>query len=256
MAGFLPGLWKVKGGNKQVPEGLLKLSGANSIHSRVTSVNKLERGYSIQATSGGHITNKDYDIVILAAPIDRALSKIDFENFPRPVGNFSKEYHRTVATFVKAWPNHTFFGFDNFKDFPTEILTTSNKAFFNSIGRQSAIDFRPGEEPQIQDAPVYKVFSQVPLTDTQLDSLFTSIQDKAVVDWLAYPHYHSDETEMPSFKLDDRLYYANALEWAASAMETEIIGARNAALLAHNEWFGHSQKVDATFVERDSKTEL
>ena len=44
--------------------------------------------------------------------------------------------------------------------------------------------------------------------------------------------------------LHDRLYFVNAIEAAASAMEMSVIGARNVAILAFNQWFGHFDKID------------
>ena len=257
LAGVMPGLWKVKGGNKQVPERLITTSRVDVIHSAVSDVTKLKNGFTIKANSNRGASEKNYDILIVAAPLNSGTSQINFHNFEKPIGHYPQKYHRTVATFVKAWPNITNFGFDNFNDFPTEILTTNDNVFFNSIGRQTAVDFVPGVEPQIKDAPVWKVFSQVPLTDSQVNYLFSSVKDKTVVDWLAYPHYDSDERNIPSFKLADNLYYVNPIEWAASAMEMEVIGARNAALLAYHEWFGNLKNVDLSFTSGDNiKTEL
>ena len=48
----------------------------------------------------------------------------------------------------------------------------------------------------------------------------------------------------------------NAIEMAASAMEMEVIGARNAALLAHHEWVGETDKIDNPYVDSSRKTEL
>ena len=253
----MPGLWKVKGGNKQVPEGLVNTSRANVIRSKVTSITKVRARYRIVATGVQEIRQRDYDFVILATPLTTDISQIDFTNIVLPSSLSGKRYHRTVATFIKAWPNITNFGFDNFNDFPTEILTTDDDIFFNSISRQTALDFQPGEEPQIKDAPVWKVFSKESLTDAQIRYLFSNVKEKQVADWLAYPHYASSEKDLPPFKLDERLYYLNAIEWAASAMEMELIGAKNIALLAFNEWHGLNDKIDERNIDNDeTKTEL
>ena len=50
--------------------------------------------------------------------------------------------------------------------------------------------------------------------------------------------------ELPSFVLHDRLYYINAVEAAASAMEMSVVGARNVANLAYNQWYSHFDKID------------
>ena len=41
MAGVEPGLWKVKGGNHQVAENLLKASGANLIKGTVVTISQV-----------------------------------------------------------------------------------------------------------------------------------------------------------------------------------------------------------------------
>ena len=252
----MPGLWKVKGGNKQVPERLIDTSGIDVLKSEVTSVTKLENRFRVKA-SGDNETEKDYDIIIVATPLNSDISQIKFMNFEKPIGGYHQKYHRTVATFVKGWPNITNFGFDNFDDFPTEILTTNENVFFNSIGRQTAVDFVPVTDTKYGDDPVWKVFSQEPLTDSQVNFLFSSVKEKKVVDWLAYPHYESSETNIPPLKLADNIYYVNAIEMAASAMEMEVIGGRNAALLAHHEWFGKTDKIDArSGDDQKIKTEL
>jgi len=39
-----------------------------------------------------------------------------------------------------------------------------------------------------------------------------------------------------NFKLHDALYYVNAIEWVASAMEMSAVGGRNVAILAYNDF--------------------
>ena len=43
---------------------------------------------------------------------------------------------------------------------------------------------------------VWKIFSQTPLTDEDLDSLFLQREETKVVDWLAYPHYKVQQKNM------------------------------------------------------------
>ena len=63
-----------------------------------------------------------------------------------------------------------------------------------------------------------------------LENIFQNAQIIDSVDWFAYPEY-SLKYSLPSFKIVDGLYYLNAIEWAASAMEMSMIGAKNVALL-------------------------
>ena len=258
LAGVQPGLWKVKGGNKQVPERLIQESNANVVHSKIDAITKIkERDGSsrYQLHSGDSV--QDYDIVIVATPLNRDMSDIKFNDFTKQIGQFDGKFHRTVATFIKGVPNFEYFGYSNLNDFPTEVLTVNDNVFFNSIGRQTPVDFKEGEESSFQGEPVWKVFSQKPLTDAQVNDLFSKVTQKEVVDWMAYPHYESNEKDIPPFKLDSRLYYVNAIESAASAMEMSIIGGVNVANLAYNDWHGHDRYVDPYIDEpEEGKTEL
>lgn len=51
------------------------------------------------------------------------------------------------------------------------------------------------------------------------------------IDWAAYPHYEAPETFAPFILDDSHLYYVNAFESAASAMETGAVSGENIARL-------------------------
>lgn len=92
---------------------------------------------------------------------------------------------------------------------------------------------------------MYKVFTPEPLTAEQLKQLFLEHSEVKEVRWLAYPHYPATVAQgtLQPFELFDSLYYVNAIEIAASAMEMSVIGARNVALLAHHRWHGDTEHV-------------
>ena len=81
MAGVDPGLWAVKGGNKNVAEQLLKASGAKLIQGKVTDVFQVKSeggtvSYEVQydkvgAKQGGEdqTGNREYDLLIMATPL-------------------------------------------------------------------------------------------------------------------------------------------------------------------------------------------
>ena len=77
---------------------------------------------------------------------------------------------------------------------------------------------------------VWKIFSRKPLIDEQKKKLFPEATDTKEIPWLAYPHYVPPE-KFISFVLDEGVFYVNAIEWAASAMEMSSLSAKNAALL-------------------------
>ena len=77
---------------------------------------------------------------------------------------------------------------------------------------------------------VWKVFSQQPLSEEELNQIFKEKDQVVTCNWLAYPHYSANQTKtFTNFKLEENLYHINAIEWAASAMEMSVIGAKNVA---------------------------
>lgn len=100
------------------------------------------------------------------------------------------------------------------------------------------------KRPPASQSKVWKVFSQQPLSQEQLRDMFLSWDSVSETRWLAYPSYRPPHRKTPPFILHNRLYYLNAVEWAASAMEMSAISARNVALLAHHRWHQQVGKID------------
>ena len=260
MAGVMPGLWSVHGGNKLVPQGLLNRAKVKHFKAKVDQVTlNSGRGYTQyklkgQYTENGQAFETKYDIVIIAAPLHKGQSNITFNNFPNGKFMFEPDYHRTVATFVRGKPRASAVGLHSSDTYPSGLLTCNASVFFNSIGKHVPVDYdgKPTESLEI-----YKVFSQVPLTEGQLQELFESYDKVKIVDWSgAYPHYSSTTCPMPPFQLFTQLYYVNGIEMAASAMEMSAIGGRNAALLAYNRWYDRKSLVDADLSNKANKDEL
>ena len=75
-----------------------------------------------------------------------------------------------------------------------------------------------------------QLFSRRKLSFSLLGQIFSQIEGKPErLDWAAYPKYNPPEKLTP-FRLAPALYYANAIETGASAMEMSAIAGRNAAL--------------------------
>lgn len=237
-------LWSVVGGNWQIAQKVLEASGASLVMDDVVCVKKIEDGngkvkFTI-FTEDGTVT-EDFDVVIVANPLN--ISSIKYENFSSDVytAAATTPYQRTVATLANARINQEFFGVGAKKrNFPLVILTSGMEGSpfqFNSVAAETPSDItqddvsqftRPLHEDQKR---VWKVFSPKPLTQAQLQTMFIDIDMTDVNDWQAYPHYQPPE-QFPSFVLDDGVYYVNAIEKVASAMEMSVIGAKNAAILA------------------------
>ncbi|CAH1259366.1 PCYOX1L [Branchiostoma lanceolatum] len=264
LAGAQEGLWAVEGGNKRVPEELVKTAKVNLIPGEVSKVMLDKSGdrpkfllqYQVKDPNDNQILTeqKGYDIVIVATPLNEGISNITFADLPTPLPEVKGKFHRTVANFVQGKLNAEYFGILDPKSAPTGIMTVNADILFNSIGKHNPVtipkDYSP-VGPESEDA-VWKVFSQRPLTDSEIGQLFTVVKKTQVVDWLAYPRY-TCPGHLGTFVLHDGLYYVNNIEWAASAMEMSAIGGRNVALLSYNWWHGLDGKVDPG---RTTKTEL
>jgi prenylcysteine oxidase/farnesylcysteine lyase len=249
LAGMQEGsLWSVVGGNYKMAECALKDSECSSVDLEdVVSVTKIEEGGTVKYTilTADGKTNAGYDVVIVANPLN--VSSVKYNNFSNEVytAATATPYHRTVASIYKGTINQQFFGqaTDSAK-FPQAILTTDMQSppfNFNSVAVLVPSEVTEEEKEKCRaslgDIPerVWKVFSPRPLTRDQCLSLFpeTNPDDSVCCDWLAYPQYIAPY-RAASFILDEGVFYINAIEMAASAMEMSAIGAKNAALLARD----------------------
>ena len=235
MAGADDGLWSVENGNKQLAIHMAKDSKANVLLNATVSsiVNLMNDSYAIR-TSGSTDDLKVYDIVVIANPLE--VSQISFENFSSvPYDVKVKRYHRTVATIVAGILNENFtmsqIGVDS-------LFNCDRNNFFTSIGRifPAKDSDSPDSDTNIPSSyPVYKIFSPKPLSKTQLEIVFSKINQIHVSDWFAYPEYEQIPEVMPPFILKENLYYVNSIEWAASAIEMSLISAKNIANLIHQQ---------------------
>ena len=255
-------LWNVVGGNKQIPKKCLESSNATFHHSEVLSVTRVKQSESppkyivaYQDVGSESVEKGDpkenattasqqFDAVIFANPL--AISKVVFTDFPQPVYTpaATTPYHRTVATFVKGEVNPAFFGLEAYgKDFPFSIMTTASTPDEISFPLCSISVLIPSEATantvaqyvtpiKQQPMKVWKLFSTRPLTQDELDRVFLKQEGEAVaIDWRAYPEYNPPE-KFPGFVLDEGVFYINAIEKSASAMEMSAVGAMNCSLLA------------------------
>lgn len=211
----------------------------------------LTKQYEVTYNSTSGVTSGVYDILLIATPLQRQIANITFRNFDPQIPEFSTPYHQTVVTFVHGHINASFFGYRDPSQFNLQTVFTMEDPhlFISSLGVVSPVkDTHLGP-------PVWKVFSRQLLTNEQLKLLFSSHDLVEVRKWLAYPHY-SPPQKCPPFVLHDHVYYVNAIEWAASAMEMSAISAKNAALLAHHHWYKEMDRIDQEDLHERLKTEL
>ncbi|KAM3874308.1 prenylcysteine oxidase 1 [Diretmus argenteus] len=258
LAGADSGLWAVDGGNKRVCSGLLYHSKAELIAARVTSVSVKVRPsksgttatfYEINYVGESGSAHSLYDLVIIATPLHQGKSDISFSGFSPPIpSHYPGRYHQTVSTLVHGRLNVSYLGTTEqaSKFTVSDIFTTDSKGCaINSLSSIDPVHIPPGYvRPPGSQAKVWKLFSPQPLSQEQLEHMFLSRDSVSETRWLAYPAYRPPQRMTPPFILHDRLYYLNAVEWAASAMEMSAISARNVALLAHHRWHAQEGKID------------
>lgn len=248
VAGADPKLWAVTGGNKRVPEELLKHSRATLLQRKVEEIGLIEGGgfivTSVEAETpengerhslNNNVDNTEkelrpqiYDIVVVAAPLTKDSSNIKFVNFTKEF-TFPGHYQKIFCTMVQGKLRPESVKLEG--DSVDEILVTNTSLIFNSIGKQSPTDAKCSE----QYPDVWKIFSGISLGEEHLNTFFEELKLFHEVQWLAYPHYDSDQ-QLGDFELHPGLYHLNAIEWAGSAMEMSNIGAKNVALLALKHW--------------------
>ena len=241
LAGGLVGsLWRVSRGNYQLPHRVLADSGAVVVGGEVSSVARTGTGYTLTYSAGEREESEEFDAVVIATPLHHANITFPDDITPKIAHN-TKPFQRTVATFVNGILATLVPGVEN----PGNILTvtTKDRLAFSSIG------FKGAGTPDKN----YKIFSKIPLTDEEINKLFSKVNEIKVVDWLAYPQYHVPDT-LPEFELSPGLYYINAIESAASAIEMSCIGSKNVALLLYQ----HLEQVEGGREETvcQSKEEL
>ncbi|ROI48940.1 Prenylcysteine oxidase [Anabarilius grahami] len=258
LAGAEPGLWAVDGGNKLVCSGLLYHSKAELVPARVTTISMKMRPsktgsvtnfYEVNYVGESGAAHSMYDIVVVATPLHQGVSEINFPGFSPPIpSHFPGRYHQTVATLVHGLLNVSFLGTtdkpENF--FFSDVLTLDNKASdIQSLCSLDPVKIPKGYSPSpASQRKVWKIFSSQPLSQKHLQQIFLSWDSVSEKRWLAYPSYSPPQRRTPPFILHEHLYYLNAVEWAASAMEMSAISARNLALLSHHRWYQQTGKID------------
>ena len=232
LAGVEDGLWCVNEGNHRVCEGLLKLAKAQVKQQTVETVERVSTTdvphYRVTTANG---QSSLFDFVVLSVPLE--LANIAFKEFPStpptlPMSNYQKVH----VTFVKGHPSRGAVSLNPLTSdgqFPELVLTAKNDSIpFLTICQQLPID-----ASKVRGAPVWKIFSRQRMTNKLLNKLFLDREDVVRAEFMAYPRYSPPEQFVP-FVLDDRLFYNNAIERAASAMEMSAVAGMNAALLVKN----------------------
>lgn len=92
--------------------------------------------YEVVYQTGSETHSDFYDIVLVATPLNRKMSNINFLNFDPPIEEFHQHYEPLVTTLIKGELNSTVFSSRALNEFHLgTVLTTDNPdLFINSIG--------------------------------------------------------------------------------------------------------------------------
>ncbi|KAA3682255.1 prenylcysteine oxidase / farnesylcysteine lyase [Paragonimus westermani] len=256
MASILPKLASIKGGNELVPQKLaqsaLEINPSGSpreiLHAQVTTVSPAHatEQFTVEYLPSGsnQIKRDTFDYVILATPLhQKANVRLDKCIVP-PTATYQAVDH----SFFLGTLRHSEFGIrsDSYSVrqfpaiFPTQNAYLSGHCLFRSLLSVSN-DMADRQER------MWVTFSDPARVPNPLQTLAERYVDRRgsnqapslnslKVSWLAYPVYeplNKPETQLGTFVLAPKLYYANAIERVASCMEIAAIGGRNVALLVY-----------------------
>ncbi|KAH0471812.1 MAG: hypothetical protein KVP17_002465 [Porospora cf. gigantea B] len=207
LAGAIGSLFSVRHGNFQLAEGALRASGANLISAEVTRVTRSQPNI-VEYMIDGELLQKNYDAVVIATPMTA-------DSNTRPAvedanDSYDGRYFNLGIAFVEGDPNYP--------DLHA-LLSTRSHAQFNSISRVASVKDQTFHS-------VYKIFFN---EDIDPLSFFSAVKTSRVGRWRAYPDYSTTPSGPWHMVLGSGLYYLNAIEWAASAIEMSLIAGKNVA---------------------------
>lgn len=225
-------IFKIEGGNQLLPRRLLQSAGVHLKYGwNVNEVRAAKHGrYELHAVrrpgveqSGSHDVKWDqevagpYDAVIIATPLEHSRLRFKGVHVHTPP---ERQYQRVTTTYVTGSLKASFFGVERL---PTDQVLVTEKADtpFSVI---SPVRRLPS------GLTLYKLFSEEHIKH-RLPQLFDNLTEVGSQDWYAYPTFSPPE-HFSAFQLAPGIFYSNAWENAASAMEMSAISGRNSALLA------------------------
>ncbi|XP_004349869.2 hypothetical protein CAOG_01349 [Capsaspora owczarzaki ATCC 30864] len=211
--------------------------------------------YSVTYERGGHTVQSTFDAVVIATPLEA--TNITFEAIDLPPSTSQRRpYQRTFVTIVHGEVNPAYFGLETPRQLPATVITTEPQsnapvapAEPNSISgvTTSQLPFTSFSLLHRRDnvtsdgtrfEGVYKFFSPVELSAAQIAPVFRVVRDVFRKNFAAYPILSPtpSETPFPSIRVQKGLYYLNAIESAASAMEMEALSARSIAKMIEEDF--------------------
>eukprot|EP01103_Thecamoeba_quadrilineata_P015984 TRINITY_DN5211_c0_g1_i1.p1 TRINITY_DN5211_c0_g1~~TRINITY_DN5211_c0_g1_i1.p1 ORF type:complete len:493 (+),score=81.81 TRINITY_DN5211_c0_g1_i1:62-1540(+) len=235
-------LMSVRGGNRQICDGILRESQAllrlNTTVEEIEAVETKSGSTKYQITAkilkeNGEtdLISEEYDAVIVASPFEQSQVKFGEKLAARlgyrPGQSASPLVHRPYAkchvTLIRGILDNNYFNFPEDGDLPQHLLTTDNDDIpFRSLNAWK--DLEDGTK-------IFKIFSEEVIDDDLIKKLFTTVKDTYRTMFYAYPMLQP--MEFPPVKIEENLVYTNALEFAFSCMETQVMSARHVVNLIY-----------------------
>eukprot|EP00659_Diplonema_papillatum_P005790 gene5790-8855_t len=235
------------GGNDQVVKSLLAAAGVNlraatairavaytddhSPHPGKTELGSSAAAGTFALTTSANETHDGFDVVVLASPIEAAgewtatgFTPIAW-SFPLPPLKMRTYHHWYVVYAIAEAADPSYF--ETSGPVPDAVLTPENTtAPFVQLATRYQLP---------SGLKAFEFFSNAPLDD-KLNDMFTGLQwNKTIVYPATFPNLAPDPANYQPNKLHPSVYYPNALESMAVAMEISVIGGRNAAMQIHRD---------------------
>eukprot|EP00043_Microstomoeca_roanoka_P012228 m.117570 g.117570 ORF g.117570 m.117570 type:complete len:618 (-) comp15432_c0_seq3:28-1881(-) len=246
LAGASEHLWAIEGGNNKLCSKLLDQPNIQlHLETTVERIGLSEAGRPVVFISGQD--SRPYDAVVIATPLEESNIQLDEAMAAKII---PRTMHTTVATFVEGSINSTYYGIRPELRHPALILTKElENVPFNCIGLVA-------DNSTHKNTGLFKVFSRSPLTKEDLQLMFLEYKEDTIQEyqWKAYPKFTPPESFSP-FVLGEGVFYPNAIENSASAMEMSAIAAKNAVLLIQkmiqDGWCHHAAVAAAVPVKQE-----
>ncbi len=205
-------MYSLKEGNNVLPRKLLEASDSKvELGCKVKSVEKTSKG-SFRVLAGENTSV--FDGVIVATPLE--VADMTFEGVANQKGQ-TREYQKIYIRLMKGIIDSRYFNTESSTKLPSIILTSKEA---DPITRFSI-------KKSTKDDSWVTVTSTEPIGNDLLDDLFKN--GKTLLDhtWsAAYPVFKPIQ-KIPSTCLDKGLLYLNAIESAASSLESSTFAALN-----------------------------
>lgn len=191
--------------------------------------NQKSKNYTLKYHLQGStkVEQSDYAIVIIATPLKQSNIKFTNLHFKQNM-DLVNNNKKVITTIVEGKIKNEFFGLS-----PNEPLIESLYLCEGSDKKLPSVKSLDATANFKDGTSLYRIESGEPMTQKKLNEVFTSPKVITAQTWeFAYPSLPTIKPEkLIKFRLNDGLFFPNAMEFTASCMEMESIAAKNVVKL-------------------------